>query len=138
MGVFGRIDGAVDYSVPPVAPGKAAYGGGTIASSDARDVCARVKVCSWPIQGAGTEFDDQGKVGGMAGKTDQVKGRAKEAVGDLTGDKDLKSEGKADRRAGEAKEKLDDAKDKVQEVIDKADDKVEEVMDKAKDALHRK
>ncbi len=35
----------------------------------------------------------------MAGKTDQVKGKVKEAVGSLTGDKDLESEGKADRRA---------------------------------------
>src|SRR5664280_1468342 len=37
----------------------------------------------------------------MAGKSDQMKGKAKEAVGDLTGNKDLKSEGKADRQAGE-------------------------------------
>ena len=74
----------------------------------------------------------------MAGKTDQAKGRAKEAVGSLTGDKDLKSEGKADRRAGEAKEKVDHAKDKVEEVTEKAEDKVEEVIDKAKDAVHRK
>ena len=63
----------------------------------------------------------------MAGKTDQAKGRAKEAVGSLTGDKDLKSEGKADRRAGEAKEKVGHAKEKVEEVIDKA-----------KDTVHRK
>ena len=74
----------------------------------------------------------------MAGKTDQAKGRAKEAVGSLTGDKDLKSEGKADRRAGEAKEKVDHAKDKVEEVVDKTKDKAEEVIDKAKDAVHRK
>jgi len=63
----------------------------------------------------------------MAGKTDQAKGRAKGAVGSLTGDKDLKSEGKADRRAGEAKERVGHAKEKVEEVIDKA-----------KDAVHRK
>jgi uncharacterized protein YjbJ (UPF0337 family) len=53
----------------------------------------------------------------MAGKTDQVKGKAKEAVGDLTGDKDLKSEGKADRQAGEVKEKVDEAIDKVKSVV---------------------
>jgi uncharacterized protein YjbJ (UPF0337 family) len=63
----------------------------------------------------------------MSSKTDEIEGHAKEAVGTLTGDKDLKSEGKADRIAGEAKEKLEDATDKVEEVIDKA-----------KDALHRK
>jgi uncharacterized protein YjbJ (UPF0337 family) len=74
----------------------------------------------------------------MAGKTDQAKGRAKEAVGSLTGDKDLKSEGKADRRAGEAKEKVDHAKDKVEKVVDKTKDKAEEVIDKTKDAVHRK
>ena len=63
----------------------------------------------------------------MGAKTDQVKGQAKEAAGNLTGNKDLESEGKADRRAGAAKEKLGHAKDKVEDVIDKA-----------KDARHRK
>jgi uncharacterized protein YjbJ (UPF0337 family) len=74
----------------------------------------------------------------MSAKTDQVKGRGKEAIGSLTGDKDLESEGKADRRAGEAKEKVGHAKDKVEEVIDKTQDKVEEVIDKTKGAMHRK
>jgi uncharacterized protein YjbJ (UPF0337 family) len=63
----------------------------------------------------------------MGAKSDQVKGKAKEAAGSLTGDEDLEAEGKADRRAGKAKEKLDHAKDKVDDVIDKA-----------KDASHRK
>ena len=66
------------------------------------------------------------------------KGQVKEAVGSLTGDKDLESEGKADRRAGETKEKVDHAKDKVEEVIDKAEEKVEKMIDKAKEAMHRK
>ena len=74
----------------------------------------------------------------MGVETDQVKGQVKEAAGSLTGDKDLESEGEADRRAGETKEKLDHAKVEVEEVIDKAEDKVEEVIDKAKDARHRK
>jgi uncharacterized protein YjbJ (UPF0337 family) len=55
----------------------------------------------------------------MAGKTDQMKGKAKEAVGDLTGNKDLKSEGKADRQAGEVKEKAGKVEEKVDEGIDK-------------------
>jgi uncharacterized protein YjbJ (UPF0337 family) len=63
----------------------------------------------------------------MAGKADQMKGNAKEAVGDLTGNEDLKSEGKADRQAGEAKEK-----------VGKVEEKVEEVIDKAKGVLHPK
>ena len=56
----------------------------------------------------------------MAGKTDQMKGKAKEAVGDLTGNKDLNSEGTADRRAGEVKEKVGEVEEKVEEAIDKA------------------
>ena len=62
----------------------------------------------------------------MGAQSDQVKGHVKEAVGNLTGDKDLVAEGKTDRRVGKVEEKIDDAKDKV-----------EEVVDKAKDALHR-
>ena len=56
----------------------------------------------------------------MAGNADQMKGKAKEAVGDLTGNKDLKSEGKADRHAGEAKEQVGKVEGKVEELIDKA------------------
>ena len=67
----------------------------------------------------------------MSEKTEQVKGNAKEAVGRLTGNKDLESEGKADRRAGEAKEKVGHAKDKVEEVIEKVEHKAGEVIDKA-------
>jgi uncharacterized protein YjbJ (UPF0337 family) len=63
----------------------------------------------------------------MGAKTDQVKGRIKEAVGSLAGDKDLEAEGKADRAVGEVKEKVGDAKDKV-----------EGVVDKARDTLHKK
>lgn len=73
----------------------------------------------------------------MSGKSDQVKGRAKEAAGILTGNKDLEAEGKADRLTGEAEEKIDHAKDKVNELIDQAKGKVDEAADKAKDALHR-
>jgi uncharacterized protein YjbJ (UPF0337 family) len=58
----------------------------------------------------------------MGGKSDQVKGRVKEAIGSLTDDKALKSEGKSDRVAGEIKEKVGDAKAKVERVIDKSKD----------------
>ena len=74
----------------------------------------------------------------MSGKSDQVKGRAKEVAGILTGDKDLESEGKTDRRTGEANEKVDHAKGKVDEVIDKATGEVEQAADKVKGALDRK
>jgi len=74
----------------------------------------------------------------MGAKGEQVKGHVKEAAGSLIGDKDLESEGKADRRAGEAKEKLEHAKGKVEELVGEAEGKVEEVIDKAKDMRHRK
>lgn len=73
----------------------------------------------------------------MGEKTDQAKGHIKEAIGGVTGDKDLEREGRDDRLAGEAKEKIGDAKDKVEEVVDSAKDKVDEVIDKVKDAAHR-
>lgn len=48
----------------------------------------------------------------MSGEADQTKGRVKQAVGDLTDDKDLKREGKGDELAGKAKEAIDDVRDK--------------------------
>lgn len=50
-------------------------------------------------------------------KTDEAKGRAKEAAGALTGDDDLKREGKTDRAAGSVKEKVESAVDKVKEKL---------------------
>jgi uncharacterized protein YjbJ (UPF0337 family) len=74
----------------------------------------------------------------MSAESDRVTGKAKEVAGILKGDKHLESEGRADRHAGEAKEKIDKAARRVEEVVDKAKDKVEHVIDKAKDALHHK
>ena len=45
----------------------------------------------------------------MSGEGDQAKGRVKQAVGDLTDDKDLKREGKVDEAAGKVKEGVDKA-----------------------------
>ena len=42
----------------------------------------------------------------MAGRFEEVKGRLKVALGSLTGNKEMESEGKLDRRAGRAKEKI--------------------------------
>ena len=54
----------------------------------------------------------------MDGKMDELKGRAKEAAGDLTDNKDLKREGKTDKTAGKVKQKVEDAKDWVEDKID--------------------
>jgi uncharacterized protein YjbJ (UPF0337 family) len=53
------------------------------------------------------------------GTTDDLKGRAKEAAGDLTDDKSLKNEGKVDRASGGVKDKVGDAADKVKDALRK-------------------
>ncbi len=63
--------------------------------------------------------------------SDQIKGKAKEAVGTVTGDKDLEAEGRSDRQAGEAKEK-------VEQSVDKVEGAAADVIDKVKDTLHGK
>jgi uncharacterized protein YjbJ (UPF0337 family) len=59
----------------------------------------------------------------MGDKMDEAKGRAKEALGDLTDDEKLKREGKLDQAGATVKKKtgdaVDSAKDKMNEVLDK-------------------
>ena len=49
----------------------------------------------------------------VSGEGDQAKGKIKQAVGDLTDDNSLKSEGKVDEAAGKVKEGVDKVKDKL-------------------------
>ena len=51
-------------------------------------------------------------------KVDDLKGRAKEAAGDLTDNDDLKREGKADRAGASVKEKVNKVADTVKDKID--------------------
>ncbi|WP_028068100.1 CsbD family protein [Solirubrobacter soli] len=53
------------------------------------------------------------------GKTDELKGRTKEAAGALTGDDGLKREGKVDRASGTVKDKVGDAADKVKDTVNR-------------------
>ena len=53
----------------------------------------------------------------MSGKGDEVKGRVKEAVGVLTGNKDLKHAGKVDQASGKVKQAVEKAVDKVKDVV---------------------
>ncbi len=55
---------------------------------------------------------------------DQVKGKVKQAVGDLTDNKDLKKEGEADEKAGDAKEFLETVEDKAEELVEEVKDKL--------------
>jgi uncharacterized protein YjbJ (UPF0337 family) len=50
---------------------------------------------------------------------DEGKGRLKEAAGSLTGDEDLKSEGKADQAKASVKDKIDNAAEKVKDLLDR-------------------
>lgn len=66
----------------------------------------------------------------MSGKTDEIKGRIKEAAGALTGNEKLRSEGKADQAIGKVKQAIDGAADKVKNAAAK-------VAEKAKAAAAR-
>lgn len=55
----------------------------------------------------------------MGNKAQELKGRTKEAAGDLTDDDDLKREGKLDRAAAEVKDAVGDAVDSVKDAVNK-------------------
>lgn len=60
----------------------------------------------------------------MSGKTDQIKGRIKEAAGALTGNDKLRDEGKADQAVGEVKEAVSNVVETVTDAVKKAAKKV--------------
>jgi uncharacterized protein YjbJ (UPF0337 family) len=55
----------------------------------------------------------------MSGKMDEVKGKAKQAAGDLSDDKDLHDEGKADEAGGKVKQAAQKVKDGFDDAVDK-------------------
>jgi uncharacterized protein YjbJ (UPF0337 family) len=55
----------------------------------------------------------------MSGKTDVVKGRLKEAAGALTGNDELRAEGKTDQAIGKVKQVAEKAVDKVEQAVKK-------------------
>ncbi|CRK53532.1 conserved hypothetical protein [Rhodococcus sp. RD6.2] len=55
----------------------------------------------------------------FSNKAEELKGRAKEAVGSATDDDDLKNEGKADQASSAAKKGVEKVKDKANEVAEK-------------------
>jgi uncharacterized protein YjbJ (UPF0337 family) len=52
-----------------------------------------------------------------SGKSDELKGRVKEAAGALTGDDKLKREGKVDQTVGKVKQTAEKVVDKVKESL---------------------
>ena len=59
----------------------------------------------------------------MSGEREQITGRAKQAVGDLTGDEELEREGEVEETEGEVKDRVDDAKEQVDDAVDSVADK---------------
>lgn len=60
----------------------------------------------------------------LEGKAEALKGKAKQAVGDLTDDPNLKDEGIADEAAGKTQDTLGRARRKVGEPIQDVGDKI--------------
>jgi uncharacterized protein YjbJ (UPF0337 family) len=60
----------------------------------------------------------------MSSQFDEVKGRVKEAAGDLTDNDELKREGKADQAGSKAKKVAEDVKEAIDEGIDALKEKV--------------
>ena len=53
------------------------------------------------------------------GTADETKGRLKEAAGDLTGNQDLKNEGKVDKASGKTKNAIGGVADKAKDALRK-------------------
>ena len=52
-----------------------------------------------------------------SGKTDELKGRVKEAAGALTGDKKLAREGRTDQTVGKIKQNVEKVIDKIKHAV---------------------
>ncbi len=55
----------------------------------------------------------------MSGKTDEVKGRIKEAAGALTGNDKLRDEGKTDQAVGKAEQAVEKVADAAKKAVKK-------------------
>jgi uncharacterized protein YjbJ (UPF0337 family) len=71
-----------------------------------------------PGYGSGVPTDDHERHE-MSSKSEEVKGRAKEAVGAVTDDDSLRREGKTDQASASVKEKLEDAVDSVKDKVER-------------------
>ncbi|HEY7440661.1 MAG TPA: CsbD family protein [Acidimicrobiia bacterium] len=60
------------------------------------------------------------------GRYDELKGRAKEAAGDLADDDDLRRSGRRDKAGGKAKQAVDHARDAVVEKVDQVKEKLDD------------
>ena len=66
----------------------------------------------------------------MGGKSDEIKGRVKEAAGAVTDNDELRREGRADQAVGKAKQA-------ITKTLDNIEDAAHAVADKAKKATNK-
>lgn len=64
-----------------------------------------------------TNFWKKGEINMASGKTDELKGRVKEAAGALTDDAKLKREGRIDQKVGKVKQTTEKVIDKVRHAV---------------------
>ena len=76
-----------------------------------------------PILGSGVSADQWRGYALTMPTGDELKGRVKEAAGDLTDNDDLKREGKIDKGEGKVKDAVDSVGDKVKDLVDRDDDR---------------
>ena len=62
----------------------------------------------------------------MSGSTDDMKGRLKQAAGDLTDNDELKREGKADQAGAKVKDAAEKLKDKIGDAVDAVKHKIDD------------
>lgn len=74
----------------------------------------------------------------MAGRFEKSKGKIKVALGSLTGNKSLESEGRLDRRSGQTKENIGHVKDVVDAATEEAQRRAIQTTDNAKHTAQRK
>ena len=79
----------------------------------------------------------------ISNKADDLGGKAKETVGGLTGDRDLRDEGRADQAKAAVKDAGEKVKDvagdvggKLKDAAEDVGDKLKHIADKAKAAVH--
>ncbi|WJY67087.1 CsbD family protein [Corynebacterium auris] len=65
----------------------------------------------------------------LEGAGDQLKGKAKEAAGNVVDDKNLENEGKANQLVGDVKDKLSDARDAVKDKANEVAGKIQDSRD---------
>ncbi len=73
----------------------------------------------------------------MSARTDEIKGRVKQAVGVLTGNRRWEREGRADRHAAQAKRRVARTRGKVDDALDEATGAVQDTIDAVKESWRR-